>query len=178
MKVPRHISIKSLLVATAMAASFFCGYSLRPDPIQIEPIVVEYTSLVEFELGDLVPCEKELAEYELKICGLIDDKQVHIWKEWFCVYDGVNTDPTKRDTMYEGSICACGPANSFSGSTNIVELSSSSVEINVDWLVTELGESSGFTAILFIQPNNIGEIRLDQKRSIKWKMKSIDKTAG
>ena len=171
MKTNWQISIRILLFTTAIAAAFAAGYSFRPRSRVLTPQTIVIETWADFEVGDLVPCAHNIAEYTLEIRALNGGDEKHYWQECFCHYDGSNTDPTRSELMNGVHCCATGTKTSFSGGITVESLSPDSMGLLIDWQITETGKSTKFSTKLMAQPNSSGEIQLDSSKTIRWTMK-------
>ncbi|QEG21630.1 hypothetical protein [Mariniblastus fucicola] len=160
---------------TTLVSVFLAGYMLKPvSKPTFAPIEIYETSLAEFAAGDLVPCEKEEAEFVLSISCLKTSAERHMWREYFCIYDGSNTDPSSNSTMHGAHSITCGDLGSVLLGVELVRLGPSALEIDFSCHIIENGTELDFSSSIHPQLNAKGIVTLEEDSSIAWDFNAVD----
>ena len=128
----------------------------------------------KLNLGDLVPCDENDAEFRIVILAIEDGKTLHKYEGFIYKYEGnwgkiasfgggyndANFYPSKRsepDYVLNGQEIVAEP-----------ETNPDSVEIDLDWEIKYPDKTSCFKNRIIIQPGNTGIIKLDEHKSLNW----------
>lgn len=169
---------KLLLVAPVLLCSvfsFYMGQWAVDDSVDhdtqvtvIEAIKAETSQSCEYEVGDLIPCHEDIAEFELVFEGFVGESPIGKMQLYFCKYDGMNDDSETAEALHSGVQWSCGQGRRFGQIIRIEELSEKGALINIDWKRSEDGLSSELVAKVFFPAKSRGQYLLDGGKSLPW----------
>lgn len=107
---------------------------------------IDFAKAIDYQLGDLVPCSDDKAEYILKINALNGGNCFYRREHGFQRYDERNVDPTSEPGMTQENLVCAMLVNGFaSGTFQYTDLASDSVTVRIRWKASHGDHEEEFT---------------------------------
>ena len=130
----------------------------------------------DYQIGDIVPCSDELAEFVLKINAMSGDKCFYRLEQAFCTYERASPDPSdQRGMSQENLVCAMLVNGFASGTFQFVDLAADSVTVRIDWKASQNDEEQEFTGEFTPGVDRSGTANAGKGNTFAWSLLRSDK---
>ncbi|MEZ6096779.1 MAG: hypothetical protein R3C03_21565 [Pirellulaceae bacterium] len=128
-----------------------------------------YVEPATYEIGDLVPCEADSADFELTICAWCDNKCVYQYGHSFCRHKGESTDPLQQPGLLPmHTACAMLVNGSMSGTLQYSKFAKNAVTVKIEWTVSLDGVEDYFRREFDVVLGDDGFVDAGQGNRIQW----------
>jgi len=139
-------------------------------------IEFDYLTTAGYEIGELVPCDAESANFELLVRARSNGKCFYQYKQPFCRHVGESTNPSEQPGMTPSyTACALLVNGTMTGQLQYSKFSKDSVTIKIEWSVTLDGVEEYFRREFEVSLGDNGLVHAGKGNRFEWAFSSFSK---